>query len=64
MVSPAPLPSERIDRFLVGEHPPTPCLALDLDIGDPIDFLSAGAFTASYASVAFNGFVPIRSYCL
>jgi len=38
-------------------------LPLDLAIGDPIDFLSSGAYTASYASVGFNGFVPIRTYC-
>jgi ornithine decarboxylase len=39
-------------------------LPIDLDIGDPIDFLSAGAYTASYASVEFNGFAPIRTYCI
>ncbi len=39
-------------------------LPLDLAAGDWIDFLSAGAYTASYASVDFNGFAPIRSYCL
>ena len=37
-------------------------LPLDLAIGDPIDFLSAGAYTASYASVEFNGFSPLPSY--
>jgi ornithine decarboxylase len=37
-------------------------LPLDLAIGDPVDFLSAGAYTASYASVGFNGFAPIRTY--
>jgi ornithine decarboxylase len=37
-------------------------LPLDLAIGDPVDFLSAGAYTASVAAVAFNGFSPIRSY--
>jgi ornithine decarboxylase len=37
-------------------------LPLDLAIGDTVDFLSAGAYTASVASVAFNGFPPIRSY--
>lgn len=37
-------------------------LPLDLAIGDPVDFLSAGAYTASYASVEFNGFAPIRTY--
>ena len=39
-------------------------LALDLAIGDPVDFLSAGAYTASYASVEFNGFPPLRTYCI
>lgn len=39
-------------------------LPLDLAIGDSIDFLSAGAYTASYASVEFNGFAPIRTYCI
>lgn len=39
-------------------------LPLDLAIGDTIDFLSAGAYTASYASVEFNGFAPIQTYCL
>ena len=37
-------------------------LPLDLEIGDTIDFLSAGAYTGSVASVAFNGFPPIQSY--
>ena len=37
---------------------------LDLAIGDPVDFLSAGAYTASYASVEFNGFSPLRTYCI
>ncbi|HUZ74176.1 MAG TPA: type III PLP-dependent enzyme [Stellaceae bacterium] len=39
-------------------------LPLELAIGDPIDFLSAGAYTASYASVEFNGFAPIQTYCI
>jgi ornithine decarboxylase len=39
-------------------------LPLDLAIGDPVDFLSAGAYTASYASVEFNGFAPVRTYCI
>jgi ornithine decarboxylase len=39
-------------------------LPLDLAIGDPVDFLSAGAYTASYASVEFNGFVPIKTFCI
>jgi len=39
-------------------------LPFDLAIGDPVDFLSAGAYTASYASVEFNGFAPVRTYCI
>jgi len=39
-------------------------LPLDLGIGDTIDFLSAGAYTASCASVEFNGFAPIQTYCI
>lgn len=39
-------------------------LPLDLAPGDTLDFLSAGAYTASYAAVEFNGFAPIRTYCL
>ena len=38
-------------------------LPLDLSIGDTIDFLSAGAYTASYASVEFNGFPPLAVHC-
>lgn len=39
-------------------------LPLDLAIGDTIDFLSAGAYTASYASVEFNGFPPVAAHCI
>lgn len=39
-------------------------LPLDLAIGDRIEVLSAGAYTSSYASVGFNGFPPLRTYCL
>lgn len=39
-------------------------LPLALSIGDWVDFLSAGAYTASYASVEFNGFRPIRTHCI
>jgi ornithine decarboxylase len=39
-------------------------LPLDLVAGDWVDFLSAGAYTASYASVEFNGFPPIRTHCI
>lgn len=39
-------------------------LPLDLAIGDRIEILSAGAYTSSYASVGFNGFPPLATYCL
>jgi ornithine decarboxylase len=39
-------------------------LPLGLEIGDKIEILSTGAYTASYASVGFNGFSPIRTYCI
>ena len=33
-------------------------------VGDKVAILSAGAYTASYASVGFNGFPPLRTYCI
>jgi ornithine decarboxylase len=39
-------------------------LPVDLKIGDRLYFLSAGAYTASYASVGFNGFLPIKTYIM
>ncbi len=39
-------------------------LPLDLKPGDTVDFLSAGAYTATYCSVGFNGLPPIRTYCV
>jgi ornithine decarboxylase len=39
-------------------------LPLGLEVGDKVEILSAGAYTASYASVGFNGFLPIRTYCI
>ena len=37
-------------------------LPVNLKAGDRIYFLAAGAYTASYASVNFNGFPPIKAY--
>jgi ornithine decarboxylase len=37
-------------------------LPLALEVGDYLDFLSAGAYTASYSSVGFNGFPPLPTY--
>jgi ornithine decarboxylase len=39
-------------------------LPSDLAVGDKVEILSAGAYTASYASVGFNGFPPLRTYCI
>jgi len=39
-------------------------LPLGLEVGDKVEILSAGAYTASYASVGFNGFPPMRTYCI
>jgi ornithine decarboxylase len=39
-------------------------LPFALRVGDKVEILSAGAYTASYASVGFNGFAPIRTYCI
>ena len=39
-------------------------LPLELEVGDKVEILSAGAYTASYSSVGFNGFPPLRTYCI
>ena len=39
-------------------------LPSDLAIGDYVDVLSTGAYTASYSSVSFSGIEPLRSYYL
>jgi ornithine decarboxylase len=39
-------------------------LPLGLEVGDKIEILSTGAYTSSYASVGFNGFPPMRTYCI
>ena len=39
-------------------------LPLALTAGDTVDILSAGAYTATYATVGFNGFGPLPSYCI
>jgi ornithine decarboxylase len=39
-------------------------LPLDLKSGDKVYFLSAGAYTSTYASVFFNGFMPIKTYIM
>ncbi|MDR2743278.1 MAG: type III PLP-dependent enzyme [Treponema sp.] len=39
-------------------------LPVDLKTGDRLYFLSTGAYTASYASIGFNGFAPIKTYIM
>ena len=37
-------------------------LPRDLEIGDRLEIAATGAYTTTYAAVAFNGFEPLRSY--
>ncbi len=37
-------------------------LPMSLQVGDYVDFLSAGAYTATYSSVGFNGFPPLPTF--
>lgn len=39
-------------------------LPLALDIGDRLEIRATGAYTSTYASVGFNGFEPLRCYCI
>ena len=39
-------------------------LPLSLEVGDRVEILSAGAYTSSYSSVGFNGFPPLKTYCI
>jgi ornithine decarboxylase len=36
----------------------------DLAIGDKLEIRSTGAYTTTYSAVAFNGFEPLRCYCV
>jgi ornithine decarboxylase len=45
------------------EKTPYP-LPLSLTVGDEVLIEAAGAYTTTYASVAFNGFAPLRSYVI
>jgi ornithine decarboxylase len=39
-------------------------LPLTLEVGDEVLIEATGAYTTTYASVAFNGFAPLRVYCI
>jgi ornithine decarboxylase len=39
-------------------------LPVSLAIGDKVIIEAAGAYTASYSSVGFNGYPPLRQYVI
>ncbi len=39
-------------------------LPLDLEAGDRLEIRATGAYTTTYSSVAFNGFDPLKTYCI
>ena len=39
-------------------------MPLALRSGDVVEILSTGAYTTTYSTVGFNGFPPLRSYCV
>ncbi|MET0426815.1 MAG: ornithine decarboxylase, partial [Actinoplanes sp.] len=39
-------------------------LPLDLHSGDVVRIAGTGAYTATYSSVGFNGFPPLRTVCV
>ena len=45
------------------ERTPYP-LPISLEIGDELFIEATGAYTSTYSSIAFNGFEPLRTYCI
>jgi ornithine decarboxylase len=39
-------------------------LPLALKVGDKVRIMATGAYTSTYASVGFNGFEPLKTYCI
>jgi ornithine decarboxylase len=39
-------------------------MPVDLQVGDKLEIRATGAYTTTYAAVAFNGFEPIKTYCV
>ena len=39
-------------------------MPIDLQVGDKLEIRATGAYTTTYAAVAFNGFEPIKTYCI
>ena len=46
------------------EQQPTTACRCDLEIGDRLEIDATGAYTTTYAAVGFNGFEPLRAYCV
>ena len=63
-LEPAFLAGPTCDSTDIVLRPRDCALPCDLGCGDTLGFLSAGAYTASYASVEFNGFPPLKTYCI
>ena len=41
-----------------------PSMPLSLEIGDRLYWFSTGAYTATYSAIEFNGFPPLKTYCI
>ena len=39
-------------------------MPVDLQVGDKVEILATGAYTTTYSSVGFNGFAPLKTYCI
>jgi len=39
-------------------------LPLGLKVGDKVRIIATGAYTSTYAAVGFNGFAPLKTYCI
>ena len=54
------VPSASVTRVLYEKQPYA--LPISLEIGDRVLIEGTGAYTATYSSVAFNGFTPLKTY--
>jgi ornithine decarboxylase len=39
-------------------------LPLALKVGDKVEIQATGAYTTTYSAVNFNGFAPLKAYCI
>ncbi len=56
-------PDLRQRRRALRAQPRTRCRE-DLEVGDRLEIGATGAYTTTYAAVGFNGFDPLRAYCI